>query len=89
MLQEKSIYCTLLPLEGFQKQLIRSVWVHNTHVDKQSRNIGREKRQQDIGFLIPYCTAGVERLAGGLGDRSLESTELAAERTAMLGPAKR
>lgn len=35
--------------------------------------------------FIPYCTAGVERLAEGLGDRSPERTEQAAERAAELG----
>lgn len=32
--------------------------------------------------VIPCCTAGAERLAEGLGDRSLERTEPAAERAA-------
>lgn len=35
--------------------------------------------------VIPCCTAGAERLAEGLGDRSLERTEPAAERAAGLG----
>lgn len=35
--------------------------------------------------FIPCCTAGAERLAEGLGDRSLERTEQAAERAAELG----
>lgn len=35
--------------------------------------------------FIPRCTAGAERLAEGLGDRSLERTEQAAERAAELG----
>lgn len=42
---------------------------------------------QDRGGVefIPCCTAGAERLAEGLGDRSLERTEPAAERAAGLG----
>lgn len=35
--------------------------------------------------FIPCCTAGAERLAEGLGDRSLEKTEQAAERAAEPG----
>lgn len=35
--------------------------------------------------FIPCCTAGAERLAEGLGDRSLERTEQAAERAAEPG----
>lgn len=41
-----------------------------------------------MGNLIPYCTAGVEKLAGELGGRSLENTEQAAVRAAELGPAE-
>lgn len=42
-------------------------------------------RQKEGMQFIPCCTAGAERLAEGLGDRSLERTEQAAERAAGLG----
>lgn len=41
----------------------------------------RDKTKGSVEF-IPCCTAGAERLAEGLGDRSLERTEQAAERAA-------
>lgn len=43
----------------------------------------RGSAEEEMGF-IPGCTAGVERLARGLGGRSLENTEQAAA----LGPAE-
>lgn len=42
-------------------------------------------RQKGGMEFIPCCTAGAERLAEGLGDRSLERTEQAAERAAEPG----
>lgn len=42
------------------------------------------RQKGEMGF-IPCCTAGVERLAEELGDRSLERTGQAAERAAELG----
>lgn len=44
-------------------------------------------RQKGVVKFIPCCTAGVETLAEGLGDRSLERTEQAAEMAAELGQA--
>lgn len=41
----------------------------------------RDKTKGSVEF-IPCCTAGAEKLAEGLGDRSLERTEQAAERAA-------
>lgn len=42
-------------------------------------------RQKGGMEFIPCCTAGAERLAEGLGDRSLERTEQAVERAAEPG----
>ena len=47
---------------------------------------GHTRTRQKGGMeFIPCCTAGAERLAEGLGDRSLERTEQAAERAAEPG----
>lgn len=46
---------------------------HNTNTAQSTT----DSAEEELGF-IPGCTAGVERLARGLGGRSLESTEQAA-----------
>lgn len=54
---------------------------HQTDPDIPTDAGHRDKTKGSVEF-IPCCTAGAEKLAEGLGDRSLERTEQAAERAA-------
>lgn len=64
-------------------QCPQCTWLAKAHTPQNTAHgYNRESAEEEMGF-IPSCTAGVERLARGLGGRSLENTEQAAA----LGPA--
>lgn len=71
---------------GSLKKSTACLQSHPIRTQSYPKTQATQRQRQKGGMeFIPCCTAGVERLAEGLGDRSLQRTEQAAERAAEPG----